>query len=104
MRVQAHLLSGALRRKAAASLPPEFLREGRRLWLEALDADSEPGAMLVDVSEALARVGLENQRAAIVGRGTFKMDVALCQLDKDGHPVSTSSRHRLHPDTGECHA
>lgn len=104
MRVQAHLLSGALRRKAAANLPPEFLREGRRLWLEALDADSEPGAMLVDVSEALARVGLENQRAAIVGRGTFKMDVALCQLDKDGHPVSTSSRHRLHPDTSGCHA
>ena len=96
--VQAHLLSGALRRQAAASLPPEFLSEGRRLWLEVLDADAEPGAMLVDVSEALARVGLENQRAAIIGRGTFKMDVALRQLDKDGHPVSTPSWHRLHPD------
>lgn len=97
MRAQAHLLSAALRRQAAASLPPNFLSEGRRLWLEVLDASAEPGAMLVDVSEALARVGLENQRAAIIGRGTFKMDVALRQLDKDGHPVSTSSRQNLHP-------
>ena len=95
MRSQAHLLSGALRRQAAASLPPKFLREGRRLWLEVLDANGEPGAMLVDVSEALARLGLENQRSAIIGRGTFKMDIALRQLDKNGHPVSTSSWQRL---------
>ena len=84
---QAYLLSGALRRKAAASLPAHYLLEGRRLWLDVLDTDAEPSSALVDVSEALARIGLEHERAPIVGRGTFKMDILLRQLDKDGHPV-----------------
>ena len=87
MLLQACLLSGALRRKAAASLPAQFLLEGRRLWLAVLDTDAEPNSALVDVSEALARIGLEHERAPIVGRGTFKMDILLRQLDKDGHPV-----------------
>ena len=87
---QACLLSGALRRKAAASLPAHYLLEGRRLWLDALDTDAEPNSALVDVSEALARIGLEHERAPIVGKGTFKMDILLRQLDKDGHPVRFS--------------
>ncbi len=61
--------------------------EGRRLWLNALDADAEPSSNLVDVSEALSRIGLENDRAPVIGRGTFKMDILLRQVDKDGHPV-----------------
>lgn len=95
MQVQAYLLSGALRRKVAASLPAEFIREGRRLWLNVLDADSKPGSMLADVSESLSRIGLENARVPIIGNGTFKMDIGLQQLDKDGYQVNSLSLHRM---------
>lgn len=88
---QAHLLSGALRRTAAASLPAEYLWEGHRAWLNVLHTDSEPSTMLLDVSDALTRIGLENERGTIIGQGsgqgTFKMDILLRQLDKDEHPV-----------------
>ena len=88
---QAHLLSGALRRKAAASLPAEYLWEGRRAWLNMLHTDSKPSTMLLDVSDALTRIGLENEQGTIIGQGkgqgTFKMDILLRQLDKNGHPV-----------------
>lgn len=47
--------------------------------------------MLLDVSDALTRIGLENERGTIIGQGsgqgTFKMDILLRQLDKDEHPV-----------------
>ena len=86
---QAHLLAGALGRRGSAQLPDSFRVAAREVWAAKLgeEAEAAPGALLVDVSESLLRIGLDNERAGTASDGLLRLDIALKQRDRRGRKV-----------------
>jgi hypothetical protein len=85
------MMATALRRPTSARLPVSFQAPARAAWAAAFDKLREPVGMVMDVSQALSRLGLEHFTGHLEAGSLFRVDIVLNPQYCGGRKVSTCS-------------